>query len=202
MAENFDPASNMSPSLNEYYIHKRTGQPLLLYSKTEGTTTLLNPNTLNFYPLPDKEFQKLIAKNKLEKAQYMLMYSFVPHDGFDTKKSLIVSNNLEELHSKLFNVSASITHPSTTLNGESTIFDRAYIKELNTGKFLFTANNAQEFQKEIRHLYLQANPNEISNDQKEKKTFKPSSINISQIMQSIGFKQGEDSLQKQKGRNL
>lgn len=168
-----------------YYIHKKTGQPLVVYSKIEDEITLLNPNTATFHQLSTKEFDKLTGSDKLQPAKYLLNYTFFPRKGVTMANATVVSNNLADLQSKLKNILTSVSHESLIYRDhQSLIFHSCSITDLWRGKTIFSANGLDELKENLKELEEKLKQESNEKSKSEKKQFTPIPVNLDKAMKT------------------
>jgi len=160
------------PELPDYYIHSETGKSLILHSYKADKVVFFDPTSLGFVDYSSKDFAEMICNNQLQRARYILGYSFSPENAHAKPiQFLSPSNDLPALKEKLNQLLAVLVKPDRYPNDIPMKFQSAFIKDQLEQKYLFKSNNISEFINKVKEK-----KNAFIND--TKKQFQTSSVNI------------------------
>jgi hypothetical protein len=153
----------------EYYVNKKNAETLLLVSNIKDHLILLNPGTWNTYHCTQSVFDKLTAKKTLEKAQYILDYTFIAKGQLSPDRNIIGYTDVKTLAKGLKKLSEKTP-------GEGFILDSFHLKSKLSGQVIFFGEGLEDMKKAVSAMAP------------DKKVFKPSAINLNPLLQKIGLK--------------
>lgn len=166
----------------DYYINKKNSETLLLVDKFKDHLILLNPATKNTYHCIQATFDKLISKKKMQMAEYILDYTYTePGKLMKPERNTIGFEDLKSLKKGITNVGGKTP-------GEPVHFDQFTLKNKETGGVIYSGKLLDELTKAVSSL------------DHGKKAFRPSAININQLLQKIGLNKSDEPSQSNKSR--
>jgi len=176
-----------------YYVDNTQFEPLLLYERDKKNVRFFNPNPYECLQCSERQFKQMLKDKTLEKAKYLLCFS-CDYSGY-SEKVYCASVELDKIYSQLKRLVRA--H-----NSEEIKFTSCFVKDLETKNHLVVANNIAEVEQSIEKY------NEALKIATPvvKKSFKPSIINIQNLLSSIGFRKKNNDSQpgeiksKSKGR--
>jgi hypothetical protein len=168
---------NQSKSeLPDYYFHSESGKSLILHSFKAGRVFFFDPSSHGFVDYSSKDFGEMICNNILQRARYVLSYSFSPESANAKPiQFLSASNDLPALKDKLNQMRAVVVKPDTYPNDLPMRLNDVFLKDQLEQKYLFKSDNLSEFINNVKEK-KNVSINET------KKEFKPSAVDITHAL--------------------
>ena len=153
---------------DKFFFNKEKTETIMIDFKNAEIVRLYNPNTSQYQQLTVSEFNDFSA-TKLIKARFLLGYTFINKGEIDLTGVFRASNNLKEL------IQVIATNSRINLSSGAW-FSGCFIRDLTSKKDLFNENDLVGLNKQIEKLL------------KERKSFKPTTINIRNIFRKNNSK--------------
>lgn len=152
------------------FIHKDTGETLLLHSVDNNTTLFINPNDKRAYQCSPEEFNQLVAENKLDTAIYSLECFSLGSQENGSLHYCLGASNLTEAHFKLFAIAETFDKHESYAKG-------VYLMDSYTQECLVNENTVAATLACLQEIIPR------------RREFQPSAINVQQL--TTGLKTGE-----------
>lgn len=162
----------------DFYVDDFTNDTLLVYSQHNEHMTLVYPNEQKAFMCRHETFNSRVANNELMMARYLLDCSFTPHREHTAERNLTGFADLKQLTKGLKNMEKVLDHNDYIIHTIS-------LTDLTSKSNLYAGTWLPELRSIVKKMAI------------EKTGFKPSAVNIEQVIATLGLnKNNEDDLKR------
>lgn len=159
----------------DFYVDDFTGDTLLVYSQYNEHMTLVYPNDQKAFMCRHETFNSRVSNNELIMARYLLDCSYTPYREHAAERNLTGFGDLKQLYKGLNNMEKVLAQEDFIINAIS-------LTDLTSKSNLYTGTWVAELRSIVKKMAI------------EKTGFKPSPVNIEQVITKLGLNSNnEDS---------
>jgi hypothetical protein len=148
----------------DFYIDRRTGEPLMLQKVDKDGVKLFGANTWASHKYSVSQFDELVAGGQIEKARYMMVY-------FNESKKYFAATNLKDILSETKRLTAAPLQPAANAN--------AYVLDLLNNKIVASGPELPGLLQELKKKINVQN------------SFFPLPINLTAVLQKFSIKKAD-----------